>query len=289
MTHAHHGCATQHRVQWAIMFNVLFIVVECWFAYRAHSVGLMADAVHNIGDVLSLVLLGLSQWMLTKKSTATFTYGYKKATLWVAFINCSFLLLTCGGILVESIKRLWETPVVNNTMVMYVAFIGVLVNLGSAWLFHANTHDDVNMRATFWHLVADGGVSLGVALAAWLVQWTHFPYWESIITWVITVAIVYSTWHLLVQTMYGLLDGVPRQLAQVVRQHLSDIPNVIDVHDMHLWRLSTQEYALTAHLVIPAGLLSKGHYDAICVQLKTLHVTHVTLQVDQASDCLQQC
>ena len=278
----------------AIGLNAAFVAIEFVYGFIANSTALMADAGHNLSDVLGL-LFAWGAALLTKSApTRRFTYGLRGSSILAALLNALLLMVACGAIAWEAILRFAHPEPVAGTTVSIVAAIGVLINGFSAWLFMAGSKDDINVRGAYQHMAADAALSLGVVVSGLVVKYTGWTWLDPAVSVVIVVIIVAGTWSLLKESLQMALAGVPASVdAKAVTAYLAAQPGVTEVHDVHIWAMSTTETALTAHLVMPAGYPGDATLDALVAQLRAdLAIHHCTLQVEQgttqhASCCLQ--
>jgi cobalt-zinc-cadmium efflux system protein len=261
--------------------NTVFVIAELVFGYAANSLALISDAVHNLSDVFSLLLAWGAAWLAGRRPTETHTYGYRRASILAALFNAGLLLVAVGGIAVEAVNRLREPAEVASWTVVWVAALGILVNGGTALLFMRGRHGDLNIRGAYLHMVADASVSLGVVVAALLIIATGWQWIDPAISLVIALVVLVSGWGLMRDSVNLALDAVPRGIELVeVREFLRTLDGVSEVHDLHIWAMSTNETALTAHLVRPGG-----HDDAflhyVCAELShRFKIHHATLQVE---------
>ena len=255
------------------------------FGLAAHSVALLADAAHNLGDVLGLLLAWAAAWLGRRRPTRERTYGYGRSSILASLTNAVVLLVSVGAIAVEAVQRLAAgVPAgeVGGKTVMVVAACGIVVNGVTAWLFARGRTGDLNVRGAFLHMAADAAVSAGVVVAGLVILLTGWAWLDPVVSLGIVVVILVSTWGLLRDSLNLALDKVPEGVsADRVRAYLVALPGVTEVHDLHIWGLSTTETALTAHLVRP-GL---GTDDALlrraCHELRDrFGVGHATLQVE---------
>src|SRR5882757_2672372 len=237
-----------------VALNTVFVVAELVFGYAANSLALISDAVHNFSDVIALLLAWGAAWLARKQPTQQHTYGYRRASILAALINAGLLLIAVGGIVVEAVNRIQEPAEVAGWTVVVVAAVGIAINGGTALLFMRGRHGDLNIRGAYLHMSADAGVSLGVVVAALVIMLTGWLWIDPAISLVIAAVVLASGWGLARDSVNLALDGVPRgiELAKV-RDYLGSLNGVLEVHDLHIWAMSTNETALTAHLVRPGG------------------------------------
>ncbi|MEO8318608.1 MAG: cation diffusion facilitator family transporter [Bradyrhizobium sp.] len=265
--------------------NTAFVIAELIFGYAANSLALISDAVHNFSDVVALLLAWGAAWLAQKQPTQRHTYGYRRASILAAVFNAGLLLVAVGGIVVEAINRLYAPSAVAGWTVVVVAALGVAVNGGTALLFMRGRHGDLNIRGAYLHMAADAGVSLGVVFAALVIMLTGWLWLDPVISLVIAAVVFWSGWGLARDSVNLALDGVPRSIVLAdVRDYLGGLDGVSEVHDLHVWAMSTNETALTAHLVRPGG-----HDDAflhhVCEGLShRFNIHHATLQVEASSE-----
>jgi len=232
-----------------IGINIVFIIAEAFYGYWSHSMALVADAGHNFSDVLALAFSWIAVILSQRKPTLKFTYGFRRSTILIALLNTILLLGAVGVITWETFTRLSNPVVVNSNSMIVVAAVGILVNGFTAWLFLKGKQHDLNIRSTFVHFIADALVSLGVVVAGILMKFTGIIWIDSIVSFAIIAVILYSSYHLLIDSVNLALDAVPEHIDIVeVREYLQNLPEVTNVHDLHIWALSTTDAALTAHL-----------------------------------------
>jgi cobalt-zinc-cadmium efflux system protein len=265
--------------------NTAFVIAELIFGYAANSLALISDAVHNLSDVVTLLLAWGAVWLAQRKPTERHTYGYRRASILAALFNAGLLLVAVGGIVVEAVNRLYAPAAVAGWTVVAVAALGVAINGGTALLFMRGRHGDLNIRGAYLHMAADAGVSLGVVVAALVIMWTGWLWLDPATSLVISAVVFWSGWALARDSVNLALDGVPRgiELAEV-RIYLGGLEGVTEVHDLHVWAMSTNETALTAHLVRPGG-----HDDSflhrVCEELAhRFNIHHATLQVEISAE-----
>ncbi|HWY96471.1 MAG TPA: cation diffusion facilitator family transporter [Steroidobacteraceae bacterium] len=281
-----HGIAAQGintRMAIAVALNLIFVVIEAGFGFLSNSVALIADAGHNLSDVLGLVFAWTAMYLGRRPPGARFTYGLGRSSVLAALANAVLLLLACGAIAWEALGRLASPPAVAAGTVMSVAASGIVINGTSAWLLHAGSHGDLNRRSAFIHMLGDAAVSVGVLLSGTLIMFTGWSRIDPIVSLLIVAAILVSTWALLRDSLHLSLDGVPASVnSSAVMSYLADQRGVTDVHDLHIWALSTTSVALTAHLVVPDRGADDTLLDSITPNLKRrFHIHHATLQIER--------
>lgn len=284
-THHHHTTFVTLNVSFAIaiLLNSGFLLTEVIYGFIAHSVSLLSDAVHNFGDVLGLLMSWGANVLVKRRATERYSYGYKKLTILAALANALLLVLTSTLIIYESINRLNHPKEINEVIVMIVAFIGMFINGGTALLFMKQSTTDLNIKGAFLHLAYDALIALGVVLAGATIYFTGLLWIDPIVGLLIVGIITWGSWNLLRRSVELILGAVPYGVNQkAVYNYLKELPGVQGVHDLHIWGLSTQETALTAHLIMPEGGLSDEEYLKINRFLaKEFHIQHITLQVEQ--------
>ena len=268
-----------------VVLNAGFVAAEVIFGYAANSLALISDAVHNFSDVIALLLAWAAVWLARKRPTEQHTYGYRRASILAALINAGLLLIAVGGIAVEAINRIREPADVAGWTVVLVATLGIIVNGGTALLFMRGRHGDLNIRGAYLHMAADAGVSLGVVVAAFAIMLTGWQWVDPAISLCIAAVVLASGWGLARDSVNLALDGVPKgiELADV-RDYLGQLQGVTEVHDLHIWAMSTNETALTAHLVRPGGY-EDSFLHGVCEELShRFKIHHATLQIEAGSD-----
>lgn len=274
----------------ASCFNLLFVAIQVIFAIRANSMGLLADAAHNFGDVLGLLFSWLASWLVTKESSDRFSYGFKRTTIIASLANALILVASCAVIAYESILKFFHPGTIQASLVIIVALIGTAINASTALLFMKRSHDDLNIKAAFLHLMGDAVLSLGVAISAGIIWFTNWFWLDPIIGLILVVVILASTWNLLRDSVNLLLDAVPHFVdRRGVEDYLKNLTGVISVHDLHIWGLSTTDTALTAHLIMPNANLNDDDFRHINHELlEKFKIGHVTLQIEKG-DHLDPC
>lgn len=265
--------------------NTGFVIAELIFGYTANSLALISDAVHNFSDVVALLLAWGAAWLAQKQPTQRHTYGYRRASILAALFNAGLLLVAVGGIVVEAVDRLYDPGPVAGWTIVVVAALGVAINGVTALLFMRGRHGDLNIRGAYLHMVADAGVSLGVVVAALIIMLTGWLWLDPAISLVIAAVVFWSGWGLARDSVNLALDAVPRGIELVeVRDYLAGLEGVSEVHDLHVWAMSTHETALTAHLVRPGGT-DDAFLHRVCEELShRFNIHHSTLQIEAASD-----
>ncbi|MFG1288904.1 cation diffusion facilitator family transporter [Xanthobacter versatilis] len=263
--------------------NFGFVIVEVIFGLYAGSLALLADAGHNLSDVLGLLLAWGAAWLSRRAPTRLRTYGYGRSSILAALANAMILLLGTGGIILEAISRLSQPEPVETGIVMVVALVGVAVNMGTALMFMAGRKGDLNVRGAFIHMVADGAISLGVVAAAGVIALTGWLWLDPLVSLVIAVAIIAGTWGLLRDSVNLAMDMVPTGIdPEQVEAFLAARPGVSEVHDLHIWGLSTTSVALSAHLVRPGAELDDDFLSETCAELRArFGIAHPVLQVEE--------
>ena len=266
-----------------IALNVGFVVIEAVYGVLSNSMALVADAGHNLSDVLGLAAAWIASVLVKRAPSARFTYGLRGSSILAALFNAVFLLVATGGIMVEALRRFLEPAPVAGVTVMIVAGIGILINGFTAWLFASGGESDINIRGAFLHMAADAAVSAGVVLAGLVILWTGLDWIDPLVSLVIAALIVWATWGLLRDSLHLALDAVPPGIdPEAVRACLAARPGVAALHDLHIWPMSTTEVALTAHLVVDASP-DKNFLRETAEELRVrFGIAHATLQVEQA-------
>jgi len=286
-SHGHaHGAAAQKvniRMGIAVALNLLFVVIESCFGFLSNSVALIADAGHNLGDVLGLVCAWTAMYLARRPPGGNFTYGLGRSSVLAALTNAVLLLLACGAIAWEAAGRIAAPPAVAGATVAGVAAIGIVLNGISAWLLHGGSHDDLNRRSAFLHMLGDAVVSAGVLVSGVLIFVTGWTWLDPAVSLLIVAVILVSTWGLLRDSVHLSLDGVPAGVnSNAVLSYLAGQHGVTDVHDLHIWALSTTSVALTAHLVVPDREAEDALLGSLTPGLKKrFRIDHTTLQIER--------
>ena len=269
----------------AIGLNLAFVIVEFTYGFIAHSTALMADAGHNLSDVLGLMLAWGAALLAKSAPKGRYTYGLRGSSILAALGNGLLLMVACGAIAWEAVQRIAEPAPVAGATVSIVAAIGVVINGFSAWLFLAGSKGDLNIRGAYLHMAADAALSLGVVISGLAIMYSGWTWIDPIVSLGIVVVIVIGTWSLLRESVQLSMAAVPPNVdAGKVQAFLAGQPGVTEVHDLHIWAMSTTETALTAHLVIPGGYPGDAVLDTIEHTLrKEYAIHHCTLQVEQGT------
>jgi cobalt-zinc-cadmium efflux system protein len=285
----------QGRLALAVALNLIFVGVELVYGFIANSIALIADAGHNLSDVLGLAATLVAAMLALRPASGRFTYGMRRASVLAALANAVLLLFTSGAIAWEAIQRLLEPQPVGGLTVMIVAALGMIISGGSAWLLggsgHSHAHDDLNIRSAFVHMVGDAVVSAGVVLSGLIILRTGWAWVDPLVSLVVVIVILASTWGLLRDALHLSMDAVPRRIdLHEVHAYLSTCAGVAEVHDLHVWGMSTSEAALTVHLVAPTVSPNDDRFrNSIVDDLRAkFGIRHTTLQVEFDS-CQRAC
>lgn len=276
----------------AVGANLLFTLAEAMLALEADSASLLGDAGHNFSDVLGLLLAWGATYLVSRTSGTAYSYGYRRTTILAALLNAMLLLLAAGYIAVQSLEKLYNPVVPSETLIILVALVGIAVNGGTAMLFMKSSQGDLNLKGAFLHLAYDALISAGVVVGGVVILFTGWLWVDPLMGLLITAVIVYGTWALLRDSINLILDAVPQGIdRQGIVSYLSALPGVTQVHDVHIWAMSTQENCLTAHLVMPEQTLwdqTDGYSKVGSMLRENFAIHHVTLQVEKDPDCQTQ-
>ncbi|QNA90549.1 cation transporter [Massilia sp. Dwa41.01b] len=285
--HHHHHPVPGHGRAFALAIGVnsAFVAIEFVYGFLANSTALMADAGHNLSDVLGLILAWGAAVLAKRAPSARYTYGLRSSSILAALANAILLLLACGAIAWEAIHRFTAPPAVEGITVSVVAAIGVAINGFSAWLFMAGSKGDLNVRGAYLHMAADAAISLGVVVSGLVIMGTGWTWLDPAVSLVIVLVIVAGTWSLLRESTGLIMAAVPDSVdAGAVHGFLAGRRGVAEVHDVHIWAMSTTETALTAHLVMPGGYPGDAVLDDIVAHLREdFAIHHCTLQVEEGT------
>lgn len=291
--HHHHAPASLNKALiTGIVLNVSFVVIEAIAGAWNGSLALLTDAGHNLSDVASLLLIVIASKVSKRKPNQKYTYGYGKTTVLVALINAALLLLAVGAIGWEAVGRIAKPNPVQGGIISVVAFVGIIINAITAMLFIKDRDKDLNIKGAYLHMASDALVSLGVMISGIIIIYTNWFWMDAIISLIIIVVIVWSTWGLLKDSLRLSLDGVPAGIdLQNIHDYLLSQQGVIDLHDLHVWAMSTNSAALTVHLVVPEGM-----DDKVLIKINNeLHdqfnIDHTTIQIERSTSakCEQKC
>jgi len=282
-SHDHHHAPSNLNTTFAIGIglNVGFVAVEAFYGLKIDSLALLADAGHNLSDVIGLVLAWGGALAGRLRPDARHSYGWKRASILAAFINALLLLVAMGSLIWEAAHRLQSPQAIEGVTIMVVAGIGIVVNTATALLFMRGGETDLNIRGAFLHMAADALVSAGVVVAGGLALWFGWDWLDPVVSLVIAAVIVVGTWSLFKQSVHLLFDGVPEGVDLLaVQAFLEQLPGVARVHDLHIWAMGTSQIALTTHLVMPEGVVDDAFLQHATHQLHDrFEIEHVTIQV----------
>lgn len=285
--HGHHGHshAPDHfgrAFAIGMGLNLAFVAGEAFYGLFGHSMALLADAGHNLSDVLGLAAAWLASWLGHKAPSRRYTYGFRRSSILAALGNATLLLLVTGAIAWESVLRLFHPEQPAAGIIMVVAAIGIFVNGGTALLFMSGRKTDLNLRAAFTHMASDALVQFGTVLAGVIILLTGWNRIDPLVSLVISLVIVIGTWSILRDAVDLSLDAVPQGIdPEKVKTYLTELPGVTAVHDLHIWALSTTDSALTAHLVQQGDGAMLASIPDIAAEVKArFGIGHITLQME---------
>jgi len=281
-SHAHGPGSHDTAFAVATLLNAAFVIVEGTYGLIGHSVALLADAGHNLSDVAALLIAWAASALARQRPSTRFTYGYRGSSILAALLNAVILFIAVGAIGLESVQRLIEPGPVASLTVVVVASVGIVVNGITALLFLRGRHGDLNIRSAYVHMAADTLVSVGVVAAGAVIMATGWVWIDPAAGLVIVAVIVVGAWDLLRQSMRLALDAVPASIdPEAVRRYLGGVSGVVELHDLHIWPMSTTETALTCHLVMPAGHPGDAMLARLAVELRErFAIQHATIQVE---------
>jgi cobalt-zinc-cadmium efflux system protein len=288
--HSHAPASFGRAFLIGVVLNTGFVVAEAVYGFFANSLALLADAGHNLSDVLGLLLAWAAASLVKRQPSARYTYGMKRTSILASLANAMLLLVASGAIMLEAVRRFGEPEPVAEATVIWVALVGILINGGTALGFMAGRKHDLNIRGAFLHMLTDALVSLGVVVSGLVVLATGWLWVDPLVSVTIAVVIVAGTWSLLRDSINLALDAVPANIDRgAIHTYLAALPGVSEVHDLHIWAMSTTEVALTAHLVRPGAGLDDRLLTEACRELShRFGVGHATLQVE-AGDPAHPC
>lgn len=294
--HSHHNHGHNHgppgedtplsRFAWGVALNLGFVAIEGLIGWRVDSLALLADASHNFGDVLGLLLAWGAAVLARRHATSRYTYGWRGATILAALANALLLLVAIVGIVWGAVDRLRHPVLPPGAVVIWVALAGVLINGVTAWLFVGGHKHDLNVRGAYLHMLADAGVSVAVAIAGAGMLWLGWQWLDPAISIAVAVVIFVGTWGLLRDSVALAMQAVPAGIdAEAVRAFLAGQPGVQAIHDLHIWAMSTTENAMTAHLVMPGGHPGDTFLQTVAASIGArFGIGHVTLQVEMGDN-----
>jgi len=273
-----------------VALNVIYIVTEAAFGFWIGSLALLSDAGHNLSDVLGLLMAWGAHALTRLRPTHRRTYGWRSTSIFAALGNAVLLIGAVGALSWEAVRRLFDPPEVSGLVVLAVAAVGVLINTGTALLFVRGGKADLNLRGAFLHMAADAAISAAV-VAGGLVMYLTGAYWiDPLLSLIVGLVILAATWHLFTEAVNLALHAVPSGVdVQAIRDYLAGLPGVEEVHDLHVWALSTTETALTAHLVIPGGPPDPEFASRVADELHRRYgIEHPTIQIEP-NGCSLMC
>lgn len=290
MTHNHsHTITSPNEINRSfligIALNVSYVVVEIIYGFQQNSTSLLSDAAHNVGDISGLLLAFLAFKLLKVKANGTFTYGYKKGSIVASFINSILLAFAIGAIAWEGVHKIINPSPLNGTVIMWVAGIGVIINFISAVLFKKEKENDLNVKAAYWHLMADALVSLGVVISGILMHYFNWYILDGVTAVIIAVVVLFSTWNLFKDSSIAILDGVPSSVnPEEIKEHLLEVKGVENIHHIHIWGMSTNENALTAHVLIDNLQNLPEIKASLKEELEEHNIKHSTLEFESIEE-----
>ena len=292
-----HGPSTLKNINNAfyigILLNLLFTIIEFIVGYLNNSLSLISDATHNLSDVASLIISLIGMKLAQKAATLTYTYGYKKASILASFINSVLLFVVVFNIFKEAIERFDAPPEVGGKVIIITALIGVVINTLSAFLFYKGQKDDINIRGAFLHLLVDAIVSVGVVISGIFIYYTNWNILDIIISVIIAIVILMTTWGLFKESLKLTLDGIPKGIdLEKIKSLMNNFKGIKSVHHIHIWAISSTTNALSAHIVLDnnyslnelMNIKSKLKHE-----LQHKNIQHITLEVDtNLTECEEQ-
>jgi cobalt-zinc-cadmium efflux system protein len=282
--HSHRYEPGGHDFAFAVgtLLNAAFVIVEGTYGLIGHSMALLADAGHNLSDVAALLIAWAASALARQRPSTRFTYGYRGSSILAALLNAVILFIAVGAIGLESVQRLIEPGPVASLTVIVVASVGIVVNGLTTLFFVRGRHGDLNIRSAYLHMAADTLVSIGVVIAGAVMMGTGWFWVDPAVGLVIVAVIVVGTWDLLRHSIRLALDAVPASIdPEAVRGYLGGLMGVAELHDLHIWPMSTTETALTCHLVMPAGHPGDAMLARLAVELRQrFAIQHATIQVE---------
>ncbi len=274
-----------------IGLNVVYIIVEVMYGLIVNSLALIADAGHNLSDVLGLLLAWGASYLVSRKPTRKYTYGFKKSSVLAAFLNALILLVAIGAIIWEAVSRFAEPQIIEGKTIMIVAGIGVIINGVTALLFYNGRKKDLNIKGAFLHMAADAGISFGVVLVGFILTFTNYYWLDPVVSIIIGILIFWGTWGLLKDSVNLALDAVPENIkTEEVEKYFNNCKYISGFHDLHIWAMSTTETALTVHVIVDGNYERNKVIRQISNDLhEHFEIVHTTIQIEnkQEKECTQ--
>ncbi len=291
--HSHHGHSHGHIVAlkdvnnafiFGIVLNFVFVLIEVTAGFHIHSLSLLSDAGHNLADVGSLALSLLAFRLLKVKSNEKYTYGYRKTSILAALFNAMILLVSIGAIAYEAIHRFFHPEPLPGKTIAIIAGVGIVINSVTAFLFQKNKEKDLNIKSAYLHLMADAMVSAGLVVGGTLISYTNWFWLDPVLSIIIAIVILASTWSLLTESLRLSMDGVPKDIdLEKIKNEAFKVEGVKDIHHVHVWALSTNENAMTGHVVV-GNNINKNQVKAITDNLKHklqhMNIHHLTIETE---------
>lgn len=270
----------------SIVLNLLFVAVEAAVGLLENSLSLLSDAGHNLSDVFSLVMVLVALKLSAIHANHRFTYGYRKSTVLISLLNAIVLLIAVGAIVIESIHKFYSPAAVNGEAVSWTAAVGIVINGLTALLLMRGQKTDINVRGAFLHMAADTLVSLGVVVSGVIITLTGWNLIDPIVSLIIAIVILVSTWGLLSASLRLSMDGMPEGIdLHDIETKMRSLPHVVDVHHIHVWAISTTENALTAHIVVEDLSLMEQTKQQLKESLWKTGISHSTLEFE-TTECV---
>lgn len=293
MTHDRH-CVDHYKKPFlfGIILNTCYVIIEIIYGLKASSMSLVADALHNASDVLGLFIAWGAYIISKSASTDRFTYGFKNSTILATFANAVFIFVMVGGVAWEAIARLGKSYEVSLDIVMVVSSLGVLINGFTAFMLFAGSYQDLNIKGAFLHMLADAAISLGIILSSLFISFTGWFWVDPLVSIMIVILVILSSWGLFKESIMLIFNAVPDHIdLRKVRDYLSKLEGVKEVHDLHVWALSTTETAISVHLIVTTKV-PKNFLHYVAEEMKEhFKITHATIQIENSSKrvCQTSC
>ncbi|MBR1549962.1 MAG: cation transporter [Bacteroidales bacterium] len=289
--HGHHHHHHAHAIEKlstiyivAVALNLAFVIVEAVAGFIGNSLGLLSDAGHNLSDVFSLLLAMVALKLASSHATKRFTYGHRKSSVLISLLNAIILLVAVGAIMVESVQKFFNPSEVSGDLIIWTAAVGIVINGLTAWALSRQQQHDINTRGAFLHMLADTLVSVGVVVSGVVIKYTGWWVVDPIIGLVIAVVILVSTWDLLAESLRMSTDAVPEGYdVDDIQNRIQALDDVLNVHHIHIWAISTTQTALTCHIVIPEASMLEEVTDRVKELLDSLGIHHSTLELETRS------